>query len=79
MAQSDPARRYLAEQITAAEKHLKMLLSGYELIPKLAVRELLGAKSEIDRWTTRRRTLIEVWEYLSNDVWLTNGRKKQTV
>lgn len=72
---NDPVQ-YLQDQIASADRRLNELSRDFELIEKRALSLLLTKRSELDRWAARRRTLIEIWEYMTNKVWPTEKPRR---
>jgi hypothetical protein len=74
---SDQTLKTLETMIRSADKRMRELDRDYELIPKLALPELVRKKTEIDIWTCRRRTLIQVWELMTDKVWITQAAARR--
>lgn len=57
------------ERIYQAEHRLREMDKEWDQIPKPEVERLRLKQAEIVRWQIRRRTLVEVWELLTKEVW----------
>jgi len=65
----EEAARTIELKIRQAEKTLRGLHQDFEMINKAALPQLSYKLTDITKWTARRRTLIEIWEFLTDQVW----------
>lgn len=75
----DEVLLYISAKIQAAEREVhrcQAATSALESMKDRSLPEFTEKVMEMTQWMSRRRTLIEIWEFSSNQVWVSPYGKK---